>query len=619
MASIGNPAWSTTFFYAQDLRSLYMNGLLANIVKPGIYNPNMAVFAKDTSQGSASNPGGSHSILKDTPQGLYLYIKKGTTFIFSNNYRYTNSKDVIRDMKSTGSFIIKSTTLDDTYLPIDIIGSVSSKMLFGKEKTDTTDTTDYKAENEIYLYAILNYSGEADLNVPNIPQIQWCTKNSEYLTSGAGIRYMFNNQIGGDKFRIPDGVGTFNDSTSQTCYLFLGTLTRKKNATTLKYLAASGDNWINKGGEKFIEDYIFTGRGFPEYRQTSEQFSSVFKPDFTFSHDTFSPTTRTTTETVPNYYLSAESMSLGSNVFSTDKGYDWRGYFGLGSGAPPESTEFTFHDWSSLPAPSSNTEATDSSTESNTEPNELLITDLVYLSVHNRTSEETTEELLGSLLKTNNTEVPAIESFSWVTYGKDNDENKIPQIFNPNQFDIQALNSETETVVDSEPWDETNNKVNISFSQNAYHSKLETPKHTNSTSSSSSSSYILSGVPTINLDTNVSNIERLASIIENKNVVPTVIEYIRRHRMELEYNNNNIAVNPMDASKCSSIIPVALAFRKFKKVDDAWKSIDSVSTLKGTVHPSNILNFFDLQSSAMKVFDVSIETSDVYTILPVID
>ena len=597
MASIGNPAWSTTFFYAQDLRSLYMNGLLANIVKPGIYNPNMAVFAKDTSQGSASNPS-NNPILKDTPQGLYLYIKKGTTFIFSNNYRYTNNKDVVRDMKSTGSFIIKSTTLDDTYLPIDIINSVSSKMLFGQETTDSQ--LDYEAEKEIYLYAILNYSGEADLNVPNIPQIQWCTKNSEYLTSPAGIRYMFNNQIGGDKFRIPDGVGTFNEFTSQTCYLFLGTLTRKKTATTLKYLGASGD-WIAKGGEKFIEDYIFTGRGFPEYRQTSEQFSSVFKPDFTFSHDTFSPTTETTTETVPDYYLSAESMSLGSNVFSTDKGYNWRGYFGLESGTPPNSAKFTFHNWSSsLPSPGSNTE-----------PNELLITDLVYLSVRNRTSEETTEELLGSLLKTNNTEVPTLESFSWVTYGKDSDENKIPQIFNPNQFDIKALNSEAEIVVDSEPWDETNNKVNISYSENAYHSKLETPKHTTTTSAS----YILSGVPTINLDTNVSNIERLASIIENKNVVPTVIEYIRRHRNE----SNNKAENHMDASKCSSIIPVALAFRKFKKVGDAWKSIDSVSTLKGTVHPSNILNFFDLQSSAMKVFDVSIETSDVYTILPVID
>ena len=597
MASIGNPAWSTTFFYAQDLRSLYMNGLLANIVKPGIYNPNMAVFAKDTSQGSASNPS-NNPILKDTPQGLYLYIKKGTTFIFSNNYRYTNNKDVVRDMKSTGSFIIKSTTLDDTYLPIDIINSVSSKMLFGQETTDSQ--LDYEAEKEIYLYAILNYSGEADLNVPNIPQIQWCTKNSEYLTSPAGIRYMFNNQIGGDKFRIPDGVGTFNESTSQTCYLFLGTLTRKKTATTLKYLGASGD-WIAKGGEKFIEDYIFTGRGFPEYRQTSEQFSSVFKPDFTFSHDTFSPTTGTTTETVPDYYLSAESMSLGSNVFSTDKGYNWRGYFGLESGTPPNSAKFTFHNWSSsLPSPGSNTE-----------PNELLITDLVYLSVHNRTSEETTEELLGSLLKTNNTEVPTLESFSWVTYGKDSDENKIPQIFNPNQFDIQAVNSESETVVDSEPWDATHNKVTISFSPNAYHSKLETPKHTTTTSAS----YILSGVPTINLDTNVSNIERLASIIENKNVVPTVIEYIRRHRNE----SNNEEESHMDASQCSSIIPVALAFRKFKKVGDAWKSIDSVSTLKGTVHPSNILNFFDLQSSAMKVFDVSIETSDVYTILPVID
>ena len=166
MASIGNPAWSTTFFYAQDLRSLYMNGLLANIVKPGIYNPNMAVFAKDTSTDSASNPS-NNSILKDTPQGLYLYIKKGTTFIFSNNYRYTNSKDVVRDMKSTGSFIIKSTTLDDTYLPIDIINSVSSKMLFGQETTDSQ--LDYEAEKEVFVKNMLFATLDVTLRKATLP------------------------------------------------------------------------------------------------------------------------------------------------------------------------------------------------------------------------------------------------------------------------------------------------------------------------------------------------------------------------------------------------------------------------------------------------------------------
>ena len=29
--------WATTFFWEQDLRSLYMNGLLNSLLKPGVY------------------------------------------------------------------------------------------------------------------------------------------------------------------------------------------------------------------------------------------------------------------------------------------------------------------------------------------------------------------------------------------------------------------------------------------------------------------------------------------------------------------------------------------------------------------------------------------------------
>ena len=58
--------WMTTFIYEQDLRSYYMNNILYPLLHIGVFNSDISI-----SSGSGI---------------LFLNIKKGTTFIFSNDY-----------------------------------------------------------------------------------------------------------------------------------------------------------------------------------------------------------------------------------------------------------------------------------------------------------------------------------------------------------------------------------------------------------------------------------------------------------------------------------------------------------------------------------------------------
>ena len=58
--------WMTTFIYEQDLRSYYMNNILYPLLHIGVFNSDISI-----SSGNGI---------------LFLNIKKGTTFIFSNDY-----------------------------------------------------------------------------------------------------------------------------------------------------------------------------------------------------------------------------------------------------------------------------------------------------------------------------------------------------------------------------------------------------------------------------------------------------------------------------------------------------------------------------------------------------
>ena len=115
MASVNfdttNSKWYTNFYYEEELRSVLMNGTLNSGFKPGVYNANMALFCRSGSTDEAAS------------DGIYLFIGKGTTFVFSN-YPSTKLGDIYhQDLTQTGTYLIKCTALQDIETGLITLGS----------------------------------------------------------------------------------------------------------------------------------------------------------------------------------------------------------------------------------------------------------------------------------------------------------------------------------------------------------------------------------------------------------------------------------------------------------------------------------------------------------------
>ena len=130
----------------------------------------------------------------------------------------------------------------------------------------------------------------------------------------------------------------------------------------------------------------------------------------------------------------------------------------------------------------------------------------------------------------------------------------------------------------------------------------------------------------IPLDINILNTDRLYSIIRNKNIIPTVIDYMRQHPEKSPY------LNPVEAT---SLIPAAIIFRKIRCRRIAagnsgieFKAFDFCSSLpkrsdqavtSGRFHPANVLSFFDLQYKANQLNPINFKSDNIYKVLPVIN
>ena len=105
--------WQFSFHYEQDLRSKYMNHILSGVLQPGIYNAGIELVHY---QAPISSEEDSTKV-----NGWYLFIKKGTTFVFRNGYKVVDADStitIIRDLDSLGSYTIKCTAQEDMYSPI---------------------------------------------------------------------------------------------------------------------------------------------------------------------------------------------------------------------------------------------------------------------------------------------------------------------------------------------------------------------------------------------------------------------------------------------------------------------------------------------------------------------
>jgi len=86
-------SWATTFYYGQELRSLYMNNMINGLIRPGLYNIDATITTV------------SNEVTGFSP-GIYLRLKAGSTFVFSNGYDVSEGNTYTRNLDKIGTYVV---------------------------------------------------------------------------------------------------------------------------------------------------------------------------------------------------------------------------------------------------------------------------------------------------------------------------------------------------------------------------------------------------------------------------------------------------------------------------------------------------------------------------------
>lgn len=296
MASSG---WMTTFYYQQDLRSLYMNGVLNAGFKPGIYNADMALYTVNADAQSTET------------NGLYLYIKKGTTLVFSNSTS-SDSNGYHRDLSTIGSYLIKCVATTDLRVQIAEIQAPSDKnnALFGNSNVQTT------AESKLFLTALMTYDSEDDNGLES--PVFCIAKINENRSAGESYYTLLNME-----YVLPDGTSV--DVNPNLSYLFLGAI----NTPYSKYYS-NGTDWSNSSSaEEWMVDHVFTARGLPDYRQTMIADDPSNTPDIITSPD------------FKSIFVDTGDFINGNLIYNKER--SWESVYGVGTVQATEG-DFTIED-----------------------------------------------------------------------------------------------------------------------------------------------------------------------------------------------------------------------------------------------------------------------------------
>ena len=257
MASI-TKGWSTSFIFKQDLTSYYMNSLLRSVIRPGIYNANMALGYGIPTVGSGMGTGGS----------LCLFIKEGTTFVFSNDYVYDESLGYRRNFcdfsskvgeisDNENSCIIKSVTLSDISVGLGNGYDPGLYSIHAYIRYNPLDANNLDTSSPTFILV----KEESESEEPR----------SNYLYGNQSQRYPSNSEAGASPL----------DNGSHA--IFDGAKTSDANAEwPLSYYLNLGFVFLDKKTEdnKTLDVVtMFTGRGLPEYRYSQSMDSSIMAPD----------------------------------------------------------------------------------------------------------------------------------------------------------------------------------------------------------------------------------------------------------------------------------------------------------------------------------------------------
>lgn len=562
MASIsGNTSWMTSFFFEQDLRSQYMNGVLNAGLKPGIYNPNICLYTRDAT---------SNTELTKDANGVNLFIRKGTTFVFSNNYEKANgSKCYERNLNNVGTYMIKCFAMED--IVVNLINASTTN----DTAVDILGTgSDSPACPLFYIVASIMYNPD-DSTGESIPEFRCVVPNYNYDSDNVTSDSHYFNTAGSDSaWQIPDGSGdSLETSKRYISYLMVGAV-KDVTATNIDgtsyrdpgihYMASKGDwksaidgNSGSTGNVLWSQNHVFIGRGLQEYRQSLTADKNVMSPELIPC-----PELNSFVLDIPNTFI---------NDILIDKPAEYSSIWGIRGKNKQLFSSFD------LNSRLSNYEDLNSLISSANNGKELLIWDFYFLNSRSRYSE------LGDL-------------------------GNLFNDYNLGTGDLSIIHGAFVTEL------ETNsvNFMNPSYDKEE-DSKLSNVEHWDYLSDATSSARAyLQGKKLIPLDVNDLNRDRLLKLIKNKSIIPQVINYMRKN-------------NKLNIKKTTTLLPLAIAFRKISKnsgqLESNGKSIDDIGYLNDSttnrVHPCNILSLLDLQYKTSQINVSTIKSQDIYSVLPV--
>lgn len=655
-SKISELSWETTFYYGQELRSVYVNNLLSGIVTPGVYNADMYLITKSGISGEA---------------GIYLKIKKGTTFVFSNKYiKGKVDEKYHRDLSSFGSYVVKCIAVKDIEVVVCRIGQdTKSKFVFSKKNNVFRDKI-------YYIYAYLNYNGD--------PAV---TSEADDTTNGTTYQQepMFNicfpeaaledvkdsNDVGTaiDNLRFPEFQPGFSPDTYS--YLLLGAV-----IDTQLYQLSSGEGYANSGSwntgnsisgnQAWLNNHIFTGRSLPDYHGSLS--SGNTNNNYPYLK---------TSANCNAFYLSPSSYLYKSNLLSLDdSGFeiatDVNGEDSSEEGQKPLTNPVTYNQskenpstpWYVLDSYSQDALLSKDNVDKNLyklingykKDNNNKLTNKAF--IEKASDDEKTLLVTALFLSTDSKHSnPSknsggsypeedISNLFWkVDASHKNDYTIKPEIVSytdwfiaPKNLDVPSLYSYNDSIPLRDPFNPQN--IGGLYNDETYTGGI------------------------IPLDVSRSNINRLKSIIKNRNILLPIINHMRLHPEKVvvgfNFDQKNFQRKDLryfDGSVATDLIPLALIFRNFYvpgKTDDSithpykedsknlkflldkpselqpgaskWCKVfdDTATTFQArwdentyydVVNPANILCYSDLVN-IKSIPAVDIAAEDIFPVLP---
>ena len=223
-----------------------MNSLLRTIIRPGIYNANMGINNSGTA--TVGSQMGVNSV-------LCLLIKKGTTFVFSNDYKNSASLGYRRNFNHADESS-QGITPDENFCLIKSVALSDLSVYLGPGYSDGVYS----------IHAYIHYNPISDAGETDTPMfflVKEKDDNSSTLYQAASSQRYSSSQKSQDasisegEILVLDGISDgSNIDTQTTFYLNVGFIEIESGSVV-----------------------SFTGRGLPEYRYSSSVDSYRMLPD----------------------------------------------------------------------------------------------------------------------------------------------------------------------------------------------------------------------------------------------------------------------------------------------------------------------------------------------------